>query len=66
MVSLPEIQSRLRHARATTTDWYLKAIGHDKPLSQTVLDEALKFNENSMKFQEFNGKEGENRENVQD
>jgi integrase len=64
-VSLPEIQSRLRHARATTTDWYLKAIGHDKPISQVVLDQALNFNDNSMKNQKFNGNEGENRENVQ-
>ena len=64
-VPLPEIQSRLRHARATTTDWYLKAIGHDRPMSQMVLDQALNFNDNSMKNQEFNGNEGENRENVQ-
>ena len=64
-VPLPEIQSRLRHARATTTDWYLKAIGHDKPISRVVLDQALNFNENSMKNQEFNGNGGENRENVQ-
>lgn len=64
-VPLTEIQSRLRHARATTTDWYLKAIGHNKPTSQIILDQALNFNENSMKNQEFNSKEGENRENVQ-
>lgn len=64
-IPITEIQSRLRHARATTTDWYLKAIGHDKPISQIVLDQALNFNDNSMKFQKFNGKEGENRENVQ-
>lgn len=64
-VPLPEIQSRLRHARATTTDWYLKAIGHDNPISHVALDQVLNFNDNSMKNQKFNGKEGENRENVQ-